>query len=56
MRVKIAVSGHQNVISYNPRIVVSGMAFAVSGHQNVISYNLIGEISTFSMLCLDIKT
>ena len=34
-----AVSGHQNVISYNSNNDRSNALRAVSGHQNVISYN-----------------
>ena len=51
-----AVSGHQNVISYNQEIGSSGQEIAVSGHQNVISYNDIISDMEHYKLCLDIKT
>ena len=51
-----AVSGHQNVISYNARAATARALSAVSGHQNVISYNQEIGSSGQEMLCLDIKT
>ena len=52
----VAVSGHQNVISYNDAADMVLADCAVSGHQNVISYNGRLHRRGSVLLCLDIKT